>query len=121
MALTLTETKLYSRYSSRNFYTFLWDNLDEADATPNAVGIPSNVPLKMKVAGSFGTGGHVTLQGSMDGTTYTALNDSAGSPIDITAAGEVEVSRNHVYRYIRPKVTAGTTVDVDVTVLAVPA
>ena len=120
MALVLTETKVYSRYNSRNFYVLLWDNLDEADTTPNAVAMPSNVALKMKVAGSFGTGGHVTLQGSMDGVTYTALNDTTGTPIDLTGAGEVQISPNHVYRYIRPKVTAGTTVDVDVTVLAIP-
>ena len=120
MALTLTETKVYSRYNSRNYYVLVWDNLDEADTAPNVVNMPSNVALKMKVAGSFGTGGHVTLQGSMDGVTYTALNDSAGTPIDLTAAGQVQVSADHVYRYIRPMVTAGTTVDVDVTVLAIP-
>jgi hypothetical protein len=120
MALTLTETKIYSRYSSRNFYFLVWDNLDEADTTPNVVQMPSSISLKMKVAGNFGTGGHVTLQGSMDGITYTALNDSTGSPIDLTTAGEVQISSNHVYRYIRPKVTAGTGVDVDVTVLAIP-
>lgn len=120
MALTLTESKIYNRYISRNFYQFLWDNLDENDASPNVVSIPSSVGLKMKVAGSFGTGGHVTLQHSMDNTVWTALNDSTGTPIDLTGAGEVQISPNHVYRYIRPKVTAGTSVDVDVTVLAIP-
>jgi len=120
MALVLTETKIYSRYNSRNYYKFLWDNLDEADTTPVKINMPSSIALRMKVVGSFGTGGHVRLQGSLDNVTWYNLKDSAGATIDITQAGETDVLASQVFCYVRPFVSAGTTVDVDVTVLAMP-
>ena len=120
MALVLTETKVYSRYNSRNFYKFVWDNLDQADTAPVDVHIPSSVKFKMKVVGNFGAGGNVKLQGSIDAITWDYLNDSDGSLIMFAAAGEKEVLKDHVFCYLRPIVSAGTGVDVDVTILAIP-
>lgn len=120
MALTLTETKVYSRYSSKNFFQLVWDNLDESDAAPNVANLTSNLGMRAKFAGNFGTGGHATLQGSMDGTVWADLKDSGGSTIDVTGAGEVLVGTGQVFRYLRPKVTAGTGVDIDVTLLVIP-
>ena len=119
MSLVLSETKVYSRISGRNFYVFKWDNLDEADTSPVSQQVPSHLKFKVKVIGSFGTGGHVKLEGSIDGLTWDKLKDSAGSEIDFIAAGEAEVLNTHVFRYIRPIITAGTTVDVDVFLLVV--
>ena len=117
MALVLSETKVYSRISGRNFFIFKWDNLDEADVSPVSQQVPSHLKFKVKVIGSFGTGGHVKLEGSIDGLTWSKLKDSTGSEIDLSAAGEAEVLNTHVFRYIRPLITAGTTVDVDVFLL----
>ena len=118
--LAYTESKVYSRYNAKNYFLLFWTHLHETDATPPATKIPSSVKFKVKVTGGFGTGGHVRLQGSIDGLTWSDLNDSTNTLIDLVAAGEKEVLKDHVFAYIRPYVQAGTSVDVTVTLLAIP-
>lgn len=55
--------------------------------------------------GTFGTGGTVTVQGSMDGTNWTTLHDPQGNALTFTAAGIKEVAE--VCPYLRPNITAG--------------
>jgi hypothetical protein len=120
MAYAFTTTKLYSRYNARNFYKFYWEELTEAKTSPDMVSnILGNMNFWFSVAGSFGTGGHVRLQGSMDGTNWYNL-ESGSAAIDITGAGSVMVDAGQVFRYLRPLVSAGTSVDVDVTLIAMP-
>lgn len=59
----------------------------------------------VQVTGTFGTGGSVTLQGSLDNVNWFALNTPAGSAITLTAAGLRQVQENA--RWVRPIVTAG--------------
>ena len=61
--------------------------------------------LTFSVDGTFGTGGSITLLGSMDGTNYYALTDPQGNAITRTAAGIKAVTETP--RYIKPYVTAG--------------
>lgn len=120
MAYAFTETKIYSRYTSRNFYKFYWEELTEAKTSPDTVNnILGNMSFWFYVTGDFTTGGHVRLQGSMDGTNWYNLNSSSAA-IDITGAGGVFVDDGQVFRYLRPLVSAGTGIDVDVTLIAMP-
>ena len=70
----------------------------------------------MQVAGTFGVGGSVTLEGSNDGTNFLALNDPQGNAITKTAAAIEQVLE--LPRYVRPRVTAGDgTTSLTVTIL----
>lgn len=74
------------------------------------------------VTGTFGAGGSVALQGSNDGTNWTALRNSAGVVIAITALG-LDVATQFPVRFIRPAVTAGdgTTALICVIVASTPS
>lgn len=76
----------------------------------------SNRFATFQVSGVFGAGGTVVLQGSLDGTNWVTLLDSAGAAISLTAAGFLTV--RDIALYYRPNVTAGDgTTDLDCTLL----
>lgn len=56
--------------------------------------------------GTIGTGGSITLQGSNDGTNWSALTDPQGNAITKTSLPAIEAITENT-RYIRPAVTAG--------------
>jgi hypothetical protein len=92
-----------------------WAGLDSDDsgAPADMIDFPS---MTVAVTGTFGSGGSVTLQGSLDGTNYFALTDAQGNAITKTAAGIEEVVE--APRYVRPSVTAGDgTTSLTVTIL----
>ena len=55
----------------------------------------------------------------MDGSNWYTLQ-SGSADIDLTSAGTKFLDSNQTFRFVRPLVTAGTTVDVDVTLLVMP-
>lgn len=59
----------------------------------------------VQVTGTFGASGSVTIQGSMDGSTWFTMTDVSGTAATFSAAGGVALAENP--RYIRPEVTAG--------------
>jgi hypothetical protein len=59
----------------------------------------------VQVFGTFGTGGTVIVEGSLDGTNWFQLRDPTGTLISFTAAGGKAVMENAPY--IRPRVTGG--------------
>lgn len=61
--------------------------------------------LTVCVQGTFGTGGSVTLKGSMDGTNFFAMSDPQGNALTRTSAALKAVTERP--RYIRPECTAG--------------
>lgn len=61
----------------------------------------------LQVTGTFGVGGSLTLEGTVDGTNYVALNTLAAAAIAVTAAGLVQIQSPGAYLNIRPRVTAG--------------
>lgn len=97
--------------STGNFIV-TWANMANGD-----VGLPWSAPdwadRNIQVIGTFGSGGRVAMQGSNKaapdaGTAsadYSPLNDAAGVPISVAAAGFAEISE--VPYWTRPKVTAG--------------
>lgn len=94
-----------------------WAALTETNADGRPQTFPRARDMSVQFTGNFGTGGHVTLQGSNDGTNFIALKDKSNTTIDATAAGIFAVTGQ--YLQIRPFVTAGTGVSVAATVVAV--
>lgn len=70
----------------------------------------------VQVVGTFGTGGSVRIEGSLDGIHYAPLTDPQGNALDIQAAKIEAISE--VVRWIRPRVIAGDgTTSLTVTML----
>jgi len=67
--------------------------------------MPGSADRSVQVTGTFGAGGNLRIEGSNDGTNYSALTDPQGNALDFTATkieGVLELTR-----YIRPRATAG--------------
>lgn len=81
-----------------------WTGLD-SDDSGSPVELVDFPDKTVAITGTFGVGGSITMQGSMDGTNWFALTDPQGNAITKTAAGmELIVEAP---RYVRPLVTAG--------------
>ena len=66
------------------------------------------------VAGTFGVGGTIVIEGSNNGSTYKTLTDPQGNALSFTAESIEAITE--LVRYIRPRVTAGdgtTAITVD--------
>lgn len=93
--------------------TLIWETLTTANDTGVAIQYGAYGDRTVQLVGTWGTGGTVVIQGSLDGTTYATLTDVTGNALSFTANGLKAVSE--AVRYIRPKVTGGDgTTDVDV-------
>ena len=83
-----------------------WTGLTKAtDDAGSPVELPNYSDRSVQVTGTFGTGGSVRIEGSLDGTNYATLTDPQGNALDVTAAKIEAISE--AVRYIRPRVTAG--------------
>lgn len=83
-----------------------WTGLTKAtDDAGEAVQLPNFADRSVQVTGTFGTGGSLRVEGSIDGTNYATLTDPQGNALDITAAKIEAISE--AVRYIRPRITAG--------------
>ena len=96
-------------------FSITWTGLLNGD-TGSAVEIVRGADKSAQIAGTFGTGGTLKIQGSNDGTNYVSLTDPQGNAIEKTAASIEQVSE--LTRYIRPNVTAGdATTNLSVTLI----
>jgi hypothetical protein len=84
--------------------TFTWSALANGD-TGAPVDLYDAAAICFSVSGTFGSGGSITLQGSLDGTNFYALTDRQGVAITLTAAGLKQAQE--LPRYVRPNCTAG--------------
>jgi hypothetical protein len=66
---------------------------------------PNSGDRSVQVTGTFGAGGTVIVEGSLDGTNWFQLKDAGGTLISFTAAGLKAVLEYTTY--IRFNVTAG--------------
>jgi hypothetical protein len=90
-----------------------WVGLIAAADVGVAVGLPDYLDRTVQVVGSFGAGGQITIEGSLDGgTTYATLTDQLGNPLVFSAAGIKYVTE--VTPLIRPRQTAGSGANLDV-------
>lgn len=96
--------------------TVTWSSLANGDSgTP--VSLAAYSDRSIQVNGTFGSGGNVNIEGSLDGTNYFTLTDPQGNALAVTA-GKIEAI-SELVAFIRPDVTAGDgTTALTVTLLA---
>lgn len=96
-----------------NVQVVKWETLTTTNDVGSAVEMGAWPDRSAQVIGTFGAGGTLIIEGSMDGTNYATLTDPQGNALSFTAAKIEAVTE--LVRYIRPKVTAGDgTTDLDV-------
>lgn len=92
-----------------------WPNMASGD-DGQPIELANFADRSVQVVGSFGSGGNVRIEGSLDGTNYAPLTDPQGNNLDINTPKIEAISE--VVRYIRPRVTAGDgTTSLTVTML----
>jgi hypothetical protein len=73
-----------------------------------------HVSRTIQVSGTFGAGGTIIAEGSNDGTNWFALTEDGTAAISFTAAGGALIYEDPIH--VRPRVSAGTGVNVKVTI-----
>lgn len=104
MAIAYQETREHGKIR------ILWETLEDDDT-----GVPYNPPVgynkrTVQVMGTFGSGGTVAIEGSLDESTFVSM-------VNFTAAGLLALTNNPL-NAIMPHVTAGdddTDLDVYIT------
>lgn len=95
-----------------------WETLTSSNAAgvayePNTL---RGIAATVQVFGTFDSA-TVIMQGSNNGTTWTALSNPLGTAISLTAAGYAEIST--AFRFLRPSTSGGSgSQDVDVILVA---
>lgn len=70
----------------------------------------------VQVAGTFGVGGTVRIEGTINGTDYAPLTDPQGNDLDMMSAKIESISE--LVRFIRPRVIGGDgTTSLNVSIL----
>lgn len=94
-------------YPSRNTVRFTYATMANGDT-----GVPIHERWSdfsdrvVQVLGTFGAGGNVRIQGTLDsGTTYATLTDPQGNALDVTAAKIEQILEG--VPVMRPNITAG--------------
>lgn len=94
----------------------LWETLTETNADGSLLKTPGRSDKSVHVVGNFGIGGTCVIQGSNDGTNWVTLTDPQGNALSFTSTGLEMIAENPLY--IRPFISAGTGVDLDVYLVA---
>lgn len=104
--ITATNTALTAAElgGPRKVGIWTWTALANGDSG-SAVVAPMFPDRTIQVFGTFGTGGTVVIEGSLDGTNYATLTDQSDNALSFTAAKIEAIAP--VTLYIRPRVTAG--------------
>lgn len=87
-----------------------WPAMGNAD-TGLAMDMGQYPDRTVGVTGTFG-GATVTIQGSMDGTTWVTLNDFKGNALTITSANVSLIAESPIHLRAITSGGSGTTVDV---------
>lgn len=85
------------------FYT--WTPLTTTNADGGAATFVGAGDRVIQVTGTFGVGGTIIVEGSLDGTNWFQLRDPSSTAISFTAAGLKAILE--APPYVRPRVTAG--------------
>jgi hypothetical protein len=95
---------------------FSWATLTTTDDEGQGAGYSGSGDRSVQVTGTFGAGGTLTVEGTIDGTVWATLNEPDGTALTFSAAG-IKAVLEHVVA-IRPHVTAGDgTTDLDVSLV----
>jgi hypothetical protein len=109
------------RESTTNTQTMVvsWGAMQSGDVgTP--VDFSQYADRSVQTSGTFGVGGSVRIEGTINGTDYAPLTDPQGNDLDLT--GPKIESISELVRYIRPRVVAGdgaTSINVHIIMKAV--
>lgn len=112
MALVITNNSIANNDGSVK--VIRWAGLSEADSSPAPFEGPEWADRSVQIEGTF-NGGTVVFEGSNDGTNWVTLSDPQGNAISKTAAALEQIEE--VCRYMRPRVSAGTGLTINVTLL----
>lgn len=102
---TVTATQANSVSGNPKTLLVTWTPLTTTNADGEPLVLVNHIAKAMQVTGTFGSGGTVIIEGSMDGTNYYTLNNLQGTAISITGAKIQAIQE--VVKYIRPKVSTG--------------
>ena len=98
------EEQLFGSTSPNGSARITWGPMTNGD-----VGYParyhSHSDRSVQVVGTFGAGGNVAVQGSLDEVNFSTLNDPQGSPVNLTATSIRAMAE--MSTVIRPAITAG--------------
>lgn len=101
-------TRSYTSTEIRGFYDhahkITWTGLLNGD-DGDPVSVPGAFLKTIQFNGTFGVGGTIVLEGSVDGTNYVQLTDLQGNNISKTSSA-LEGVQEFVL-FVRPRVTAG--------------
>jgi len=110
-------TSNHPAFTTNGISGYRWDNLANGD-TGTPLEIDRRTDRSIQVNGTFGAGGTVVIEGSLDGTNYVTLSDLQGTALSFTAAGLEGVTE--AVTFIRPRVSAGDgTTSLDVFILSI--
>lgn len=109
MALVITKSQIGQQEGS--VVSIKYAGLSEADAAPAPIEMPEYADRSVQVVGTFNAG-TVVVEGSNDGVNWSTLTDPQGNNASFTAAKIEQLQE--LTRYMRPRVSAGTGVVVDV-------
>ena len=113
--IPLINVKLSDYGENNGIRVVKWEGLGQGDD-----GAPSTLinfaDRTIQVFGTFGAGGSVRVEGSLDGVNYAPLTDPQGNYIVLSTAKLEAISE--VVRYIRPVVVGGDgTTDLTVSIV----
>lgn len=95
---------------------FKWETLTNSGSdvgAPIGPDFASYADRSVQVIGTFGTGGTVLIEGSLDGTNYATLTDPQGNALSIQSAKIEAISE--ATPYLRARISAGDgSTDLDV-------
>lgn len=86
-------------------FRYSWSGLLNGD-NGNPIRIPRFADKTWQAVGTFGTGGAVQIQGSMDNTNFFQLHDHGNTLVSLTSALPGVVTAEDP-DYVMPKVTGG--------------
>lgn len=90
----------------QDYRVVTWSNLQPSD-TGEAFEFVQWADRSVQVAGDFGAGGAVVLEGTLDGVNYHTLTDAQGALLSFSAASRQLRLVSELPRWVRPRVTAG--------------
>lgn len=101
---TVNLTKSLPDTMSQRVAVVQWASMANSD-TGEQLELAQYPDRSVQVAGTFGTGGALVIEGSNDGTNWATLTDPQGNALSFSSAKIEAVSE--LARYIRPRVAAG--------------
>ena len=112
--ITGTHAKVAKGVHTVTWLTLTETNTDGSPYGPNE-GAPFNPDKTFHIFGTWG-GGTLVIQGSNDGTNWLTLTDIHSNAASYTADAIDVIAESPLY--VRPLVTAGSGVDLDVILVA---